>query len=51
MKVQVGEEDINELEWRIDAELAEFEFEWGPFEVGVELGGDVEVAVELETVE
>ncbi|WP_458186155.1 hypothetical protein [Haladaptatus sp. NG-WS-4] len=47
MKVQVGEADVNELEWRIDAELAEFEFEWGPFEVEIEVGGDVEVELEL----
>lgn len=49
MKVQVGEEEVNELAWRIDAKLAEFELEWGPFEVEIELGGDVEVELELKS--
>ncbi|WP_158413699.1 hypothetical protein [Haladaptatus cibarius] len=49
MKVQVGEETVNEMLWRIDAKLAEFELEWGLFEAEVKLGGDVEVELELKS--
>ena len=47
MNVQVGETAVNEMAWRIDAKLAELEFEWGPFELQVDVGGDVEVELEL----
>ncbi|WP_266075568.1 hypothetical protein [Haladaptatus caseinilyticus] len=47
MKVQVGEEDVNELQWRIDAKVGKFEFEWGPFEIEIEIGGDVTIELEL----
>ncbi|WP_227355367.1 hypothetical protein [Haladaptatus salinisoli] len=49
MKLQVGEEVVNEMEWKIDAKLAEFEFEWGPFELEIQLGGDAEVELELKS--
>ena len=49
MKLQLGESDVEEMKWEIDAELAEFEFEWGPIEFEIEFGGDIEIEVEFIT--
>jgi hypothetical protein len=49
MKLQLGDTDREEMKWEIDAELAELEFEWGPIEFEIEVGGDIEIEVEFTT--